>query len=147
MAVTVLYRHAGRPDASGLTHAFDDVDEGKYYADAVKWAAANGIVHGYGNGKFGAEDNVTRQDLAVILNNYARFAGIVLPIVRQYSPFADDADIANYAKEDIERFFRAAIVNGKPGNNFDPQGLATRAEFATMLEGLIEDRRLRVRIE
>ena len=59
--------------------------------------------------------------MAVILNNYARFAGIALPTVRQYSPFADDADIANYAKEAIERFFRAAIVNGRPGNRFDPQ--------------------------
>ena len=62
-----------------------------------------------------------------------KYAGLTLPETRGYAGFADDADIANYAKEAIERFFAANIISGKPGEIFDPQGDATRAEVAVML--------------
>ena len=137
MVVTVLYRHAGEPDVSGFDNPFNDVGD-SWYTKAVLWAAANDIVSGYGDGRFGPEINITRQDLAVILNNYAKFAEMDLPTAREYAGFADDMDIRNYAKEAIERFFRAGIINGKPGNLYDPQGNATRAEFATMLMNFLE---------
>jgi hypothetical protein len=133
MIVTILYRMEDSPGVSGLANPFSDVSADKYYSNAVIWAAANGIVSGYGGSKYGPEDNITREQLSTILNNYAKFAGIDLPVVREYSGFNDDADIANYAKEAIEQFFRAAIVDGKPNNLFDPKGNATRAEVATML--------------
>ena len=76
--------------------------------------------------------------MATMLNNYARFAGMELPVKRPYANFLDDADIANYAREAIERFFQAGILNGKPGNKFDPRGKATRAEFATMMMNFLE---------
>jgi hypothetical protein len=138
MIVTILYRMAGSPDVSMISNPFDDVQESKWYADAVMWAAENGIVSGYGDGKFGPDDNVTRQDLTVMLNNYAVFAKLTLPILRGYPGFVDDMDCANYAKEAIERFFSATIINGKPGNIFDPKSDATRAEIAAMLNGFIE---------
>ena len=138
MIVTVLYRLAGSPDVSDLSNPFDDVAETAWYYAAIKWAAANGIVAGYGNGKYGPEDNITREQLATILNNYAVQTGKDLPAKRDYSGFNDEADIANYAKEAVERFFKAMIVNGKPGNLFDPKGEATRAEFAAILMGFIE---------
>jgi uncharacterized repeat protein (TIGR02543 family) len=138
MVVTVLYRIEGSPDVSGLANPFNDLIDGAWYADAVKWAYHNGIVSGYGGGKFGPNDDITRQDMAVMLNNYANFAGKELPKIRGYPGFLDEADIANYAKEAVERFFMAAIINGKPGNVFDPRGQATRAEFATMLMNFAE---------
>ncbi|MCL1905741.1 MAG: InlB B-repeat-containing protein, partial [Clostridiales bacterium] len=138
MIVTILYRLEGEPDVSDLTNPFDEVAAGTWYTDAVIWAAGNGIVSGYGGGKFGPEDSITRQDLAVILNNYAKSVGIKLPAVNGYKGFNDDADIANYAKDAIERFFEAGIIAGKPGNIFDPKGDATRAEVAAMLHRFLE---------
>ena len=138
MIVTILYRMAGSPDVSDLANPFGDVPGDKYYADAVKWAAANGIVSGYGDSRYGPEDNITREQLAVILNNYIKYAGLTLPATREYTGFNDEADIANYAKEAIERFFMAGIISGKPGNTYDPQGSATRAEVATMIMRLLE---------
>jgi hypothetical protein len=138
MIVTVLYRLAGAPDVSSLANPFHDTDSAAWYADAVKWAAANGIVSGMGDGSFAPISDITRQDLAVILNNYAKFAKLDLPAIREYTGFADDIIIRNYAKEAIELFFRAEIINGKPGNLYDPLGNASRAEFATMLMNFID---------
>jgi hypothetical protein len=130
MVVTVLYRIAGSPDVSGLTNPFDDVPEGTWYTDAVKWAAANKIASGYGGGKFGPADNITRQDLAVILVRYASFAGIELPMIREYQDFNDNTDIAGYAKDAVEKCYRIGIINGKPGNLLDPKGRGVCGDFA-----------------
>jgi hypothetical protein len=138
MIVTILYRVAGIPDVANLPNLFDDVDESEWYCDAIKWAAANSIVSGYGGGKYGPDDNITREQLATILNKYAKFAKQDLPEKRDYPKFNDDADIASYAKDAVECLFKAEIVNGKPGNLFDPQGEATRAEVATMLKKFLE---------
>jgi uncharacterized repeat protein (TIGR02543 family) len=137
MIVTVLYRMAGRP-ATSSANPFSDVASGTWYTDAVEWAAANKIVSGIGGGKFGPDGAVTRQDLAVILDNYAEAMGLKLPITRNYPGFKDEADIANYALEAIERFFEAGIINGRPGEIFDPKGTATRAEAAAMLHRFLE---------
>jgi hypothetical protein len=138
MIVTVLYRLAGSPDVSALANPFSDVASGQYYTDAVKWAAKNGIVLGIGENKFAPDEDISRQDLAVILNRYAVFANLKLPAARLYVKFSDDADIADYAKEAIEAFFKANIVSGKGDGIFDPKGTATRAEVAAMLHRFIE---------
>jgi len=146
MIVTVLYRLSvgadGNPPAGRLpsppANPFIDVPESAYYYDAVIWAAASGIVKGYGNGLYGPDDNVTREQLSVILNNYINFAGLTLPESRSYAAFLDDADCGNYAKEAIELLFKAGIIAGKPGNIFDPKGNATRAEVAAMLMRFLE---------
>jgi hypothetical protein len=151
MIVTILWRLAGSPvgDAAlGVPRAvegdrpygqFSDVPEDRWYSDAVKWAAANGIISGYGDGRFGPEDNITRQELVVILDRYAEYVGLTLNSqLSTFNLFNDDADIADYAKEAIERFFAAGIINGKPGSIFDPKGNATRAEVAAMLMRFIE---------
>jgi len=133
MIVTILYRLRGSPNAGALPNPFDDVAAGTWYYNAVKWAAANGIVKGYGNGKFGPADNITREQLATILDNYAVFARLDLPAVKEYQAFADDKSIAGYAGGAVERLFKAGVISGKPGNIFDPKGKATRAEVASML--------------
>lgn len=138
MVATVLWRMEDSPEVEGASAVFTDVTQGSWYEKAVAWASQNEIVYGYGEGLFGPGDNITRQDLAVMLNRYAEFAGITLPAVRDYQRFNDQDNIADYAKESIERFYRATIVNGRPGNIYDPTGTATRAEFATMLKGFLE---------
>ena len=140
--LTVLHRMAGSPDASNFANPFGDVAPGAWYADAVTWAAAIGIVAGVadaglpagqagegsaGEGSFDPNAPITRQDLVAMLSRYADHMGMTLPTVRDYPGFIDDADIANYAKEAIERFFRAQIIGGYPDGDFKPQGEATRA--------------------
>ena len=71
MVVTVLYRLENQPSTSAAS--FTDVASGAYYANAVAWANANGIVSGYGSGKFGPNDKVTREQLAAILYRYAQY--------------------------------------------------------------------------
>ncbi|MCL2163979.1 MAG: S-layer homology domain-containing protein, partial [Oscillospiraceae bacterium] len=129
---------AGSPDVSGLENPFGDVEGGTWYTDAVKWAAANGIVSGVGGGLYDPNAPITRQDLAVILARYADFMGITLPRAQNYTGFTDDADIANYAKEAIERFFRANIIGGYPDGSVKPQSEATRAEVAAMMMRFLE---------
>ncbi len=133
MVVTILYRMAESPDTNGTDNQFSDVAEGKYYANAVKWAVANGIVSGYGDGKFGPEDNITREQLSAILIRYANFSKATINETREYKGFSDEGEISGYAKDAIESLFKANIISGKQDGTFDPKGDATRAEFATIL--------------
>jgi hypothetical protein len=139
MLATVLGRLAGI-NASLYTGAapFGDVDASQYYAPYVRWANANGIVNGTGGGVFAPGAPVSRQDLAVILTNYARYTGKPLSAKRAYSGFADAAAIAGYARAAVEAVCRAGIIGGKPGGLFDPEGGATRAETAAILRRFIE---------
>ena len=142
MVVTILYRMAGSPEADAGLQAtgggFIDVSAGAWYADAVKWAAANGIVSGYGDGRFGPEDDITREDFTVILYNYAAISDIDIREIREYTEFNDDAEISYYAREAIIKSYKAAVLNGKPGNMFAPKDYITRAEAATILKSFIE---------
>ena len=138
MIVTILYRIAGEPDVKDLSSLFNDVVSDKWYYNAVIWATANGIVSGYGNGKFGPENNITRQDLAVILSNYSDFASVELPQLRNYTVFNNDTDIANYAKDAVVRLFEAMIISGNTDESFDPKGVVTRAELAAILKDFLK---------
>ena len=141
MVVTVLHRMVGSPSVNGLSNPFTDLANGRWYTDAIIWAAANGVVHGLGDGRFAPSQSITRQDLAHLLNNYANFAGIELPQTRELGAFTDAADISNYAREAVELFFRAGIVSGRPGGSFDPKGNATRGELAAMLTNFLRARK------
>ena len=138
MIVTILYRIAGEPSVSGQSNPFTDVPAGQWYTNAVIWAANNKIVEGYGDGKFGPNDDITREQLATILDRYATFAKIALPEQRGYPGFSDDAKIAAYAKVSVQRLYKSGLINGKPNNLFDPQGNATRAEAATLFHAFLE---------
>jgi len=137
MIVTILYRYQGEPNVAGLSNPFSDVPAGQWYTNAIVWAAANGIVSGVSAGRFGTNNNITRQDLAVILINYANFRGLSLPKGQVYQGFNDDSRIAVYARPAVIRCFEAGIIGGKPGNLFDPVGQSTRAETAAMLRRFI----------
>ncbi|MDR1588765.1 MAG: S-layer homology domain-containing protein [Oscillospiraceae bacterium] len=137
MVATIVYRMAGSPDVSGLSNPFSDVDAGKWYTDGIMWAAANGIVLGYGDDTYGPEDNITREQLAAILNRYSELRDLSLPETRDYPGFIDDRNISAYARDAVERFFKAAIINGKTDGVLDPRGDATRAELAAMLHRFI----------
>ncbi len=127
MLAAVLYRGAGSPAVSGSA-GFSDVATDAYYHSAVVWASANGYITGYGNGRFGADDPVTREQFAAILWRYAGS-----PVVEQGTPFEDEADIAAYASQAVDWARAEGVLNGVEGNRFAPQGAATRAQAAVIL--------------
>ncbi|MDR2088539.1 MAG: S-layer homology domain-containing protein [Clostridiales Family XIII bacterium] len=138
MLVTVLYRSAGGSSVAA-DNPFADVADGQWYTDAVLWAGANGIVNGVGGGRFAPDAAITRQDLVTILARHSEFESRQFRDDARYAAFADEDGIANYAKSAVQIFFNAGVVTGKPGNLFDPQGNATRAEVATVFERLVEE--------
>jgi len=131
MIVTILHRREGTPASSGV-NPFSDVPSGQWFTQAIIWAAENNIVAGYG-GRFNPNDNITRQDLAVILMRYADFKGTSLPNVSTYQGFNDSNRISDYAVSAVRRSVEAGIITGRPGNLFAPRDNCSRAEAAAML--------------
>ncbi|GAB6114417.1 S-layer family protein [Agathobaculum butyriciproducens] len=139
MVVTVLYRLENQPSTSAAS--FTDVASGAYYANAVAWANANGIVSGYGSGKFGPNDKVTREQLAAILYRYAQYKKYDVSVGEDTNILSyDDAQsISTYAIPAIQWACGAGVVTGKFGSKLDPKGNATRAEVAAMLMRFCEN--------
>lgn len=139
MVVTVLYRLENQPSTSAAS--FTDVASGAYYANAVAWANANGIVSGYGSGKFGPNDKVTREQLAAILYRYAQYKKYDVSVGEDTNilSYTDAQTITQYAIPAIQWACGAGVVTGKSGNKLDPQGNATRAEVAAMLMRFCEN--------
>ena len=139
MVVTVLYRLENQPSTSAAS--FTDVASGAYYANAVAWANANGIVSGYGSGKFGPNDKVTREQLAAILYRYAQYKKYDVSVGEDTNILSyDDAQsISSYAIPAIQWACGAGVVTGKSGSKLDPKGSATRAEVAAMLMRFCEN--------
>ena len=138
MLVTILWRMEEEPDYQDSMNPFNDVQEGQYYTCAVKWAQDKSIVEGYGSGKFGPMDSVTRQDLAIILIRYMSYKGIVPLVPDVYLDFADETAISGYAKDAIQILCKLGIITGTGETSdgrviINPKGTATRAQVATML--------------
>lgn len=129
---TILYRASGSPAVTGGTD-FPDVASTAYYAEATRWASANGIVSGYPNGNFGPNDPITRQQFAAILWRYAGS-----PAASRGQDFADESSISSYASTAVDWARENGIINGKGGNIFDPNGNATRAQAAVILRNFME---------
>jgi len=136
MLVTILHRLAGSPGVSGIDNSFDDVADGAWYADAVLWASDNGIVSGYGGGKFGPNDAITREQAAAILYRYANFVGIDISADVSLSAFSDAGSVSAYAARPMQWAAAAGIIQGSD-NKLDPKGNATRAQVAAILERFI----------
>lgn len=139
MVVTVLYRLENQPSTSAAS--FTDVASGAYYANAVAWANANGIVSGYGSGKFGPNDKVTREQLAAILYRYAQYKKYDVSVGEDTNilSYNDAQSISSYAIPAIQWACGAGVVTGKSGSKLDPKGYATRAEVAAMLMRFCEN--------
>ena len=137
MMATILWRMEGSPAPKGK-NSFTDVEDGKWYADAITWTAENGIFAGYGKDKFGPDDPITREQLAAIFYRYADYKGYDLTVKENLDKFKDADKITDYAKTAMEWAVGSGLVKGKSGNLLDPQGTATRAEIAAMLHRFIE---------
>ena len=137
MIVTILYRMAGSPSVSGSSD-FTDVAAGKWFATAVAWAAANGIVNGYGDSLFGPNDPVTREQLAAILYRYAVYGGMTaVTLEENLGSFADTAQLSAYAIQAMNWAVGQGLINGS-GSNLVPKAQATRAQVAAIIHRYLE---------
>ena len=132
MLMTVLWRLDGRPDSSGK-NAYSDVEHGAWYTDAVIWASENEITGGYGNGLFGTNDSITREQLAAILYRYARYKEYDIGVATKLDGFSDVGRVSEWARAPMEWAVGTGIITGIGGNTLAPEGTATRAQVAVML--------------
>lgn len=135
MIVTILYRLEGQPAVSAAG-SFTDVAADQWYANAVAWASANGIVTGYGEeraGQFGPNDSITRQQMAAILMRYAKHKGYDAEARNQLTAFADAGAVEPYAVEAMQWANAAGLINGVTESALEPAGNANRAQSAAIL--------------
>ena len=130
--VTILHRLAGQPAPSGDS-GFSDVETGTWYTDAVAWAAQNGIVNGVSDTQFAPGDDITREQLAVILYRYATYQGYDVSQRADLSGFVDAGTISTYAQEALSWANAQGLVLGFEDDSLRPQGTATRAQIAAVL--------------
>ena len=138
MFVTALGRLAGINPDSYQIGKFTDVKADTYYAPYVNWAAQNGIMEGVTATTFAPDTNINREQMAVIMANYAKKLGYDLPKTLRAVTFADNAQISSWAKDAVKAMQQAGILAGKANNCFDPKGTATRAEVATVLRRFVK---------
>jgi hypothetical protein len=132
--IQILYSKEGKPAVVGSA-SFTDVQSGQWYTDAVNWAVSGNLISGYGDGSFGPNDNITREQLAMILWRYAGSPAAT----QQELSFADTDQISSYAMEALKWAYENGILSGKDNNRLDPQGAASRAQFAQMMMRLMEN--------
>ena len=138
MFVAVLYRLSG--DNGSYTSGFADVPSGKWYENAVAWATQNGISGGVGNNRFAPDNGITREQLAVLLYNYAKYKGYDVSIGEDTNilSYKDALDISDYAYPALQWACGVGIMNGDSGY-LSPNGPATRAQVAAMLVRFVEN--------
>lgn len=140
MFITVLGRlqQSATGEAMPAQSSFADVPAAAYYAPYVGWAKAKGIVSGRADGCFAPDDVITRQEMAVLLDRFARATGRQLPPQAEAARFADQSAVSPWATDAVAAMQQAGVLRGDALNHFSPQAAATRAEAAVTLQRLIE---------
>nr|WP_315104254.1 S-layer homology domain-containing protein [uncultured Catonella sp.] len=133
MLVTALGRLAGMNIKEYETNSFSDVQNDSSYRPYIEWAHSKGIVYGIGDGTFAPDKSITREEMAVILERYAKATGYNLPVSREASIYADKESIGSGYREAVTAMQQSGIMMGIDGNKFGPKGTATRAEVSAML--------------
>ncbi|MDO4302060.1 MAG: cyclophilin-like fold protein [Clostridia bacterium] len=132
MLVTILYRHQGNPETNG-TVSFEDVTEGSWYYDAVKWASSNNIVSGYDAAHFGPTDLLTREQ---ILSMLWRISGS--PEVSSDISYSDRENISTYAETAVKWAIESNIIDNSD-NTLKPKEYISRGELALMLYNMLNE--------
>ena len=140
MIATILWRMAGSPVVNYAMN-FVDVPQDQWYSEAIRWAASEGIASGYGN-TFGTHDPITREQLAVMLYQFAQARGYDVSVGENTNilSYTDVSDVAEYAIPAMQWACGAGIISGTgDGSTLTPQGQATRAQAAVMLTRFCEE--------
>ncbi len=134
-AVQILYNLEGKPDLSdeNLGYPYEDVDAQAWYGDAVYWARITGVAIGYGDGTFQPGDNITRQEFAQMLYNYAKYKDYDLTAQGDLSQFPDSGSVADWAEAAMSWANGNELINGHDNGTIDAGGTAIRAQAASIL--------------
>ena len=103
----------------------------------TQWASEMGIVKGIGENKFAPETNINREQMAVLMANYAKSIDLELELLKPEITFEDNTEISSYAKESVRDMQMSGLISGKADNAFDPKVTATRAEVSSVLKRFI----------
>ena len=133
MVATVLWRRQGSP-APSAPSGFTDVPDGEWYTDAVAWAKETGVVKGLTETTFGPDESITREQLATMLFRFSSTAPVSVPERADLTPFTDDEKVSDWAAEPLEWAVQASLIKGTDGNRLDPEGNATREQFAAVIQ-------------
>ncbi|MDR1641128.1 MAG: S-layer homology domain-containing protein [Clostridiales bacterium] len=132
MTISMLHRLIGTPKPA-LTASFNDVLNSSYYFDAVSWAQENEISVGTGGSLFSPEVQITRQDFAVMLDRFARLIDLRWTVTQQYIIFGDEEEIAPYAMNALQLWYKLDIMTGYGNNKIGPRDILTRAQIVAIL--------------
>ncbi|MBQ2468119.1 MAG: S-layer homology domain-containing protein, partial [Clostridia bacterium] len=133
MVATVLWRREGSP-APTAPGGFTDVPDGEWYTDAVAWTKETGVVKGLTMTTFGPDEYITREQLGTMLFRFSSNAPVSVPERADLTPFADDEKVSEWAEEPLGWAVEAGLLKGTDGNRLDPEGFATREQFAAIIE-------------
>lgn len=139
MLVTILWRAEGKPQVNYIM-PFADVNPESYYAEAVRWAASEGIVKGVSDTGFAPNSSITREQIAAIIHRYAKYKGYDISSGENTNilSYIDYEDISEYAIPAIQYAAALEIMKGKTDTTINPSDNATRAEAAAILHRFIE---------
>ena len=131
--VQMLYNLEGQPTVTG-EDGFTDVQSKDWWYNAVVWASQNEVVSGYGDGTFQPKRNISRQEFAQMLFNYAKFKGYDLTATGDLTKFPDGGDVAGWAETAMQWANGNELINGHADTGkLDPLGTTVRAQAASIL--------------
>lgn len=133
MLVTALYRLEGCPTVVQPSSGFSDCREGDWFLNAVAWANGAGIAQGFGDGRFGANDPVTREQAAVILYRYAQYKNLAAAASADLAAFSDSGSVSTWAKDSVPWCVLHGIITGRASSLLSPSAVMSRAESAAVL--------------
>lgn len=139
---TILYRMQEEPAVEYDASAFPDVAEKEFYTNAAIWAKSREIIKGYADGRFGAADMITREDMAVMMYRYAQMLELDVLEKAELNGFPDAGQVSDYAQEAVRWTVGKGIIRGKEEEGkepvIDPQGYASRAQCAAIIQRFME---------
>ena len=134
---TILYRMEGEPEVAYYPAAFPDVREGQFYTAPAMWAKSTGVISGYEDGRFGPADEITREQMAVMMYRYAKMLGLDTSSEGDMSGFPDAGQVSPFADREVKWAVGEGLIKGD-GGNVNPQGTAERAQCATIIMRFME---------
>lgn len=138
MLVKMLYNLEKQDTKSKNSSQFTDVADDIWYTEAIDWAASNNIVSGYPDQTFKPNNAISRQEMMAILYRYAKYKNYDVSATGDLSVFEDADTIANWAKEKVSWAVGAGLIHGMGDNTLAPNGTATRAEGAQLMQQFFE---------
>ena len=139
MFVTILAK-IDNADLSGYYRlSFKDVKTGKWYSRAVEWAYVNKYAYGLGDGNFGVNDPVTREQLAVFFYTYSQAKGYKTDRMAKLTPYKDASMVSRWAEHGVRWAIYSNLISGTTVTTITPQGYATRAQIAVIVMNYMEN--------